>query len=122
VSEPVLCYVEGAKKAYFTTASLGKQWGDDWGDSPYFCNAGEPYAYRPGVEPYEIHTLFFDADLDTPEHDRWYSVEQINSGVTPWLKESYKEGGIEIWAGTTLSEFRHLIRRAGGEVYVKETS
>ena len=36
-----LCYVEG-QKAYFTS-NFEKQWGDDWNDRPYECNAGEPY-------------------------------------------------------------------------------
>ena len=36
-----LCYVEG-NKAWFTN-NFEKQWGDDWNDSPYECNAGYPY-------------------------------------------------------------------------------
>lgn len=38
----VLCYVSGGK-AFFTTKPLSEQWGDDWNDSPYEHNAGEPY-------------------------------------------------------------------------------
>ena len=29
--------------AYFTPLPLDEQWGDDWNDAPYDCNAGEPY-------------------------------------------------------------------------------
>lgn len=38
----VLCYVDG-QRAYFTTAKLADQWGDDWDDALYEHNAGEPY-------------------------------------------------------------------------------
>ncbi len=37
-----LCYVEGSW-AYFTTQELKNQWGDDWNDTPYEHNAGDPY-------------------------------------------------------------------------------
>lgn len=40
--EPVLCYVT-SRFAWFTTAPLEKQWGDDWNDRPYEHNAGDPY-------------------------------------------------------------------------------
>lgn len=36
-----LCYVDG-QKAWFTD-NFEKQWGDDWNDKPYECNAEEPY-------------------------------------------------------------------------------
>lgn len=38
-------YIEGEQElyAYFTPLSLDEQWGDDWNDAPYDCNAGEPY-------------------------------------------------------------------------------
>jgi hypothetical protein len=36
-----LCYIDG-QKAWFTD-NFEKQWGDDWNDKPYECNAGEPY-------------------------------------------------------------------------------
>ena len=29
--------------AYFTPLALEDQWGDDWDDAPYDCNAGSPY-------------------------------------------------------------------------------
>ena len=40
----VLCYVDGPW-AWFTTQKLFDQWGDDWDDAPYECNAGDPYSY-----------------------------------------------------------------------------
>ena len=33
--------------AWFTTCQLDRQWGDDWNDAPYDCNAGYPYAWQP---------------------------------------------------------------------------
>ena len=30
-------------RLFFTNADLTKQWGDDWNDAPYDCNAGWPY-------------------------------------------------------------------------------
>lgn len=43
-ADPVLCYVcRHDHAAWFTTRALGEQWGDDWNDVPYDCNAGDPY-------------------------------------------------------------------------------
>lgn len=40
-----LCYIEhNANRAWFTSADLKDQWGDDWNDAPYAHNAGTPYA------------------------------------------------------------------------------
>ena len=33
----------GTHYAYFTPLDLSEQWGDDWNDAPYDCNAGVPY-------------------------------------------------------------------------------
>ena len=30
-------------KLWFTVADMGDQWGDDWDDSPYEVESGEPY-------------------------------------------------------------------------------
>jgi hypothetical protein len=43
--DAVLCYIDGSW-AYFTTQNLKDQWGDDWDDAPFDCNAGEPYRWR----------------------------------------------------------------------------
>ena len=140
MSEPVLCYVSGSE-AFFTTQPLDKQRGDDWNDAPYEHNAGKPYGYRdtkwdvatrewvPNDAPaYEIIEVFFISSLVPPCDDvgtgpnSRFSVEQINAKQVPWL--SY--GGwlgvpkVSIWAGTTLSEFKRLIREAGGRVFVEE--
>lgn len=135
--EPVLCYVSGSC-AYFTTQELSKQWGDDWNDAPYEHNAGEPYRWRPekwdqdqrkhvpNDEPrWDIVEVFFSSDLETPDAGHLnspFSVEQINLGRTPWLfgdKWSHTPG-LRIMAGTSLSEFKRLIRENGGRIWVEE--
>jgi hypothetical protein len=133
-SEPVLCYVRGSC-AWFTTApiktspgSTHRQWGDDWDDAPYEHNAGEPYEYHPvqkAAEPYSLTRVYFEGDFLQP-HEYWtnspYSVISINEGAVAWLRPaSTSEGGVYIQAGTPLSEFKRLVRKAGGSIFVEET-
>lgn len=121
MSEPVLCYVKD-QKAIFTTQELSKQLGDDWDDRPYEHNAGEPYfPWSPG-EDWQLTTIYFESELVTPDygcHNSPYSVDDINSGAVAWLRNPYKSGQ-NIHAGTTLSEFKRLIKEFGGKVYVLE--
>jgi len=124
MSDPVLCYVEG-NWAYFTTQKLEDQWGDDWDDAPYQHNAGDPYEFgesdlKEGKTPWTITKVAIDEVFYTPCGllDSPYSVEQINSGVVPWLSD-WKQDGIVIYAGTTLSQFCELVRKAGGSVYME---
>ena len=59
-----LCYIDGAW-AYFTKKPItgkDKQWGDDWNDAPYDCNASPPYEDSPG----DIVRLAFRSELQTP--------------------------------------------------------
>ena len=130
MSEPILCYIE-SPCAYFTTAPLEQQWGDDWNDAPYEHNAGTPYEWQPymakrGVEPYEVVTIAFeggamywrepcDGSINSP-----FSVDDVNGGAAPWLV-SY-DGSIKIDAGTPLSVFKRIIKANGGRVWVEETS
>lgn len=130
-SEPVLCYVDN-NCAWFTTAPikgrLGEiQWGDDWDDAPYEHNAGEPYEWdilrKHG--PYTLTRIYFEGNYTRPcdyfNNSPW-SVYEINQGAAPWLKfGSFKnEPLIVIPAGTTLSEFKRLVRQAGGDIFVLE--
>jgi hypothetical protein len=145
MKDPILCYIDGPW-AYFTTQSLSKQWGDDWDDAPYEHNAGDPYDpsflhycddggsvknprdwNEDGTPKWEIVKVAWDGDLVTP--DAWmmvpnttWSVLNINKKCVPWLQRAgwHKEKEIKIWAGTTLSQFKKLIREAGGSVYVEE--
>lgn len=123
MSEPILCFVKNCW-AYFTNCELSKQWGDDWNDAPYEHNAGEPYA-DDGVV---ITKLAFEADLETPADkaglNSQYSVKEINAGAVAWLATSSWHDGekVVISAGTTITRFKELIRKAGGKVYVEEKS
>ena len=123
-----MCYVEG-RIAYFTTQDLKEQWGDDWNDAPYEHNAEIPYqdwdAEREKRPPrWEIVRLAFECPLSTPDAgtiNSRYSVQRINAGAIAWLRDEFGDGkGVDIPAGTTLSEFKRLVKKSGGRVYVEE--
>jgi len=111
--------------AYFTTQPLEKQWGDDWNDAPYEHNAGTPYGpYKEG-ESWEIIRVAFDGPFEAPcdgVSNSAYSVEAINRGAVAWLYDRYGDSGIAIPAGTTLTVFKDLVRKARGQVFVEEKS
>lgn len=117
--EPILCYVDG-DSAYFTTQNLEDQWGDDWNDAPYEHNAGTPYGLH-SQEKWKIHVLKFDWDAEQPSDGHSnspYSVEQINSGVVPWLRPSrWVKGGQNVYAGISMNDFCKIIVGSGGKVY-----
>lgn len=118
-NEPVLCYVD-TPWAYFTTAPLSEQWGDDWNDAPYECNAGSPYER----EGHKITKIALDSHgLEEPKDgylNSPYSVEQINAGAIAWLRSpSWAEEIVVIPAGCPYSKFVELIHKAGGKVYVE---
>jgi hypothetical protein len=114
--EVKLCYVAGGF-AYFTSQDLKDQWGDDWDDAPYECNAGPPYT----GDDWQIVKMAYDGEFETPEENYrigYISVKDINAGAIPWLSDSYKN--IHIYAGTSIEEFKNRIRMGGGNVYVKQ--
>jgi len=120
--EPVLCYIKDCW-AYFTTIPLSEQWGDDWDDAPYEHNAGTPYRDSPD----QVTKLAWEADLDQPcdgHLNSPWSVEQINAGAVAWLStSSYIKGPkLAIPAGATISQFKELIKQAGGFVYELTTN
>lgn len=51
-----------------------------------------------------------------------YSVEDINAGAVAWLSTPTwsSDPKIAIPAGTTIPEFKRLIRQSGGKIYVEE--
>lgn len=118
-AEPVLCYVDKGR-AWFTTQSLSKQWGDDWNDAPYEHNAGDPYSWierhdgKNGVPQWDLYTaLFVGEGLYEPCAFGSHSVEEITRGrVMPWVMGN----GVALFAGTPMSEFLRVIRAAGGAV------
>lgn len=123
-SEFKLCYVDD-NWAWFTTAPLDKQWGDDWNDVPYEHNAGNPYAWREGSsEPrYELIKVAWEGPFESPCENQTnspYSVLSINRGDVAWLRPDYwgnEEKAKPIPAGVDIETFRSLIQSAGGKVY-----
>lgn len=120
---PVLCYVS-LPWCFFTTRELSKQWGDDWNDAPYEHNAGEPYPpSRSDIEKgdtWEIIRVAVRTQLNTPDGltiNSRYSVQLINQGVTPWLRDRHGNSGTRIMAGCSLLDFQRVIIETGGEVY-----
>ena len=125
-AEPVLCFVKN-NRAYFTTKELSKQWGDDWNDAPYEHNAGLPYEpYGKEVGQWEIIDVLFESTLVDPGERAYcnsvYSVEDINAGAVAWLSTPTwsSDPKIAIPAGTTIPEFKRLIRQSGGKIFVEE--
>lgn len=119
--EPVLCYVDECW-AWFTTAPLDEQWGDDWDDAPYGYNAGGPYAWQShrGVPQYMLTKIAFDAYVSEPGCPD-LSVQDINNGRLPWVTIWGGHGErVSIPAGTPLSEFKRLVREADGTIYSPE--
>ena len=135
--EAVLCYVDpwnhdGQHIAYFTTRALLEQWGDDWNDAPYDCNAGTPYLWDPewdgqrhGHDRWTVYRAEFTGPFDTPAGVAFntpFCVHDINSGVIAWLWATVAGDDrrvperVVIPAGTTLARFRELVERAGGTV------
>lgn len=134
-----LCYIEN-NFAYFTTQELDKQWGDDWNDTPYEHNAGEPYGpvrtysyvkdgeltrgsdyNEDGTPKWEIYKVAYNGpwDIKTPADiaggNSQYSVQMINNKLTPWLVKSPDK---VLFAGATISEFVQFIEDCGGTVYL----
>jgi hypothetical protein len=118
-----LCYVDSGF-AWFTSAPLDKQWGDDWNDAPYEHNAGTPYDWyeKSGLEPYHLIKVAFDGPLETPADlaggNSRYSVEMINKGHVAWLCDRWGSSKVAIQAGCNPIEFVKLVQQAGGTVYV----
>ena len=115
-----LCYVR-SNILYFTD-NFKKQWGDDWNDAPYDCNAGEPYEWNEeedeawnknhghlryiGIKSdgwLKVTGCFGDA------YNVNYSVEEINKGAVAWLY-SEEAGGLQ--GGATMAETIEWCRKA----------
>ena len=114
-----LCYIDG-QKAYFTS-NWEKQWGDDWNDRPYECNAGEPYGeYIENNKCVDIPqaALYFETGYWTerkPCDIGRFSVEEINKGAVAWVAT----GEFCIQAGTTMKDFINIILTNGGSIWKK---
>ena len=70
---------------------------------------------------WQITRVAYTGDLYTPctsTGNSKYSVEDINTGACAWLwTPQWAQSSITITAGTPLSQFTELIRKAGGDVY-----
>ena len=124
--DPVLCYID-EPWAYFTTQALEDQWGDDWDDAPYEHNAEAPYEdwgmYEEGKPQWRIVKIALDGPFETPSDAAMScSVQEINRGDVAWLIPSWaaRDDVKPIPAGTPLSEFKRLVKAAGGTIYIPE--
>jgi len=119
-----LCYVED-NFAWFTTADLSDQWGDDWNDAPYEHNAGSPYAWREGDDKaeYKLMRVAFYSQLETPADisggNSRYSVQAINAGAVAWLADRFGEKCTTISAGCNPETFIKTIKETGGDVFIQ---
>jgi len=116
-----LCYVDN-NVMYFTD-NFEHQWGDDWNDAPYDCNASEPYE-RDDDEDEEwnehhghLRYIGFKSDgwlkiagqLGEP-YNVPYSVEQINKGIVAWL---FSDDAGGLMGGATIDEAVAWLKKAG---------
>ena len=120
--------------AYFTPMPLEEQWGDDWDDAPYDCNAGRPYDdvlievddkhVATEKEEYEILQVMFylprdswsvkyplDYGYNTP-----FCVRDINCGAVAWVYyrgDTCKscQGAMSIQAGCDPWEFMDKVNK-----------
>lgn len=67
------CYAEHG--LIWFTSSIKDQWGDDWNDRPWHCNAGSPYDWTGSkrVAPYMRVALGYDGDF---WHENDHDVSQ----------------------------------------------
>lgn len=106
-----LCYVEGeGPYALHFTSSLDEQWGDDWNDSPWWCNAGTPYVHRKT----DIVVVCLYGGYEPNLSD--VSVERINRERLPWLMSCDCPS---IAAGTTLREFLRIAAERKLQAFVE---
>ena len=121
--------------AYFTPKLLDEQWGDDFNDAPYDCNAGIPYDdiivesketpegirvatkiehYNIIVVPFCVKSISYylpgDYGYNSP-----FSVDMINAGAVAWIYDASESGKMEdmtsIHAGCGLDEFLNKLDR-----------
>lgn len=120
-------YVPGESQfyAYFTPVDLDKQWGDDWNDAPYDCNAGEPYDdyydendKRTEIEIVKIKFGVKSDDFTLPsEYGGYYggntpfSVQTINQGAVAWLFDTNGKQGTAIYAGDSIKTFKQKLKQ-----------
>lgn len=122
MAEFKLCYVDQYKVLYFTD-NFERQWGDDWDDAPYHCNASEPYAYVENYEHndnsghirymafYPVTEVVTPAEIDY--YNCHYSVKDINSGAVAWLYDRSSHSSIH--GGATMEQVTEWFKRIGAK-------
>ena len=70
----------------FYLGKNGEQWGDDWNDVPWECNAGR--VYDEYIEGYEIIVIPFDCHVYEPE--RFFSKKDLINRIVPCIIASKK--------------------------------
>ena len=130
-------YISGEHEyyAYFTPLDLDEQWGDDWDDYPYECNAEIPYdsKYEEKDEngnwkEYEIIKVPFYVDswkVYFPSewgHDgnSPFCVRDINAGAVAWIYYAGQDGksgkgSVAIHAGVNPFEFIEKIEKINND-------
>ncbi|MBP5172943.1 MAG: hypothetical protein J6037_04470 [Bacteroidales bacterium] len=123
-------YISGMQtlSAIFTPVPLEMQWGDDWDDTTYECNAGSPYDYyhneKGESEEIELLEILFYlpkqyGDITFPRDYGFnspFSIRDINAGAVAWIYYRDDErnpctGPVAICAGCSPSDFVEKIRR-----------
>jgi len=111
-----LCYVED--DTAFFTSNFKDQWGDDWDDAPYCCNAGAPY------EDYKLIKIRYDCGLRTAREadtyrpysaEEYFSVKQINNKEFWWMNTWDEKD--PLYAEATPQQFVDYINKHNGNVY-----
>ena len=102
-----LCYVDG--RLWFTS-DMDKQWGDDWDDAPWDCNAGAPYTHETKVVSIYLEGIAQSTVINN------CSVQRINRLRLPWL--ATWDDKLCIHAGTTLREVLKMAEDAGNALTV----
>lgn len=122
-------YIPGEQEfyAYFTPLSLKDQWGDDWNDSPYDCNAEIPYdividdsettspdinVARKTHEITIIQVPFAIKSYNTMFPKDWsenipFCVDDINNGAIAWIYDnnSANHKSVCVYAGINPFDF-----------------
>lgn len=116
-----LCYISG-QWAWFTTAELKDQWGDDWNDYPYEHNAGSPYEWREGrdIPEYSLLEIAWKGPFDPPCDWCEVCVQDINQGDVAWLRTSpyYSGTHVAIHAGESILGFIEKVCLGGGQIFL----
>ena len=89
-------------------------WGDDWNDSPYEYNAGEPYD--------DYIKIVVEGNFMTPRSgllNSDYSVESINDGEIAWLRSDYTDPKYSLMVNSQLKDIIKFLNDTEGTLYTE---